>query len=69
MQGKILGICATLVAFGAFAVLPAVGSAATLTDTVGGVTQKPAPGAKIIAQSTGPFLSSAESSSNATRTS
>jgi hypothetical protein len=56
MQGKILGICAALVAFGAFAVLPAIGSAATLTDTVGGVTQKPAAGAKIIASSTGTVL-------------
>jgi hypothetical protein len=56
MERKILGICTALVVFGAFVALPAIGSAATLTDTVGGVTQKPAAGAKVIASSTGTSL-------------
>lgn len=56
MHRKILGLCAALAAFGAFAVMPAIGSAATLTDTVGGVTTKVPVGAKIIAEGTGTTL-------------
>jgi hypothetical protein len=53
MHRKLLAICAPLLALGALAILPAVGSAATLTDTVGGVTQKLAVGAKFVGEGTG----------------
>jgi hypothetical protein len=57
MQRKILGICAALVAFGAFAVLPAIGSAATLTETTaGGAVDTVAAGKTIIGSSTGTSL-------------
>jgi hypothetical protein len=49
MHKKILGICAALVAFAAFAVVPTMASASPiLTDTVGTETKAVAPPAKIV---------------------
>jgi hypothetical protein len=54
MSRKILATCTALVAFAVFAILPAVGSAATLTDTNSeGKVVKVAVGAKIIGQGIG----------------
>lgn len=54
MQRKILAICAALVALGAFAIVPAMASAATLKDTnAKGETEPVALNSKIIATSTG----------------
>jgi len=49
MQRKIMGLFAALVAFGVFALVPAISSAHGLTDTSGGVTTKLAVGSKIVA--------------------
>jgi hypothetical protein len=54
MDRKILGICAALVALGAFAIAPSMASATlTLQDTVGANTEKIAVGKTIIADSEG----------------
>jgi hypothetical protein len=53
MHRKILAMCASLVALGAFAIAPSVASATTLKDTVNGVDTTLPVGAKIIADSTG----------------
>jgi hypothetical protein len=49
MQRKMTGLFAALVAFGAFALVPAISSAHGLTDTSGGLTTKVAVGSKIAA--------------------
>ena len=49
MQRKMVGLFAALVAFGAFALVPAMSSAHGLTDTSGGLTTKLAVGSKIVA--------------------
>ena len=54
MHRKILGLLTALVALGAFAAMPAIGSAATLTETTaGGVVHKVPAGAGIIGEGTG----------------
>jgi len=49
MHRKMTGLFAALVAFGVFALVPAISSAHGLTDTSGGVTTKVAVGSKIAA--------------------
>jgi hypothetical protein len=49
MQRKMTGLFAALVAFGAFALVPAISSAHGLTDTSGGLTTKVEVGSKIAA--------------------
>ena len=49
MHRKILGICAALVALGAFAIAPSMASAITLQDTEGGLTTKVEVGKKVVA--------------------